>query len=67
MSKEQLAAGKVFPIRGGDGVQRTLLQTKGTLDGKSGVFEYLLEPNGTVSHQLFKKGRINGVPTKITQ
>lgn len=48
-------------------MQRTLLQTKGTLDGKSGVFEYLLESDGTVSHQLFKKGRINGVPTKITQ
>ncbi|WP_152431860.1 RHS repeat-associated core domain-containing protein [Vibrio aquimaris] len=67
LTKDQLAAGKVFIIRGGDGVQRTLLQTKGTLDGKSGVFEYLLESDGTVSHQLFKKGRINGVPTKITQ
>ena len=67
LTKEQLAAGKVFPVRGNDGIQRTLLQTKGSLDGQKGVFEYLLEPDGSVSHQLFKKGRINGIPTKITQ
>ncbi|MBE0367038.1 Lcl domain-containing protein [Pseudoalteromonas aurantia] len=67
LSKEQLASGKVFPLKGSDNVQRTLLQTKGNLDGKVGVFEYILEPNGQVSHQLFKKGKINGIPTKITQ
>jgi len=41
--------GKVFTIKGGDGVERTLLQVKGEMNGKSGVFEYILDENSKVS------------------
>ncbi|AJK87218.1 MULTISPECIES: hypothetical protein [Lysinibacillus] len=53
LSEEQLASGKVFNIKGGDGINRTLLQTKGELDGNSGIYEYILTPEGKVTHQRF--------------
>lgn len=63
LTKEQLESGKTFIIKGRDGVERTLLQTKETLDNKSGIFEYILDPLGNVTHQRFKEsGIINGIP-----
>ena len=56
--ESQLANGKTFSVVGRDGVQRTLLQVGGEVNGKTGVFEYLLDPNGTITHQLFKLGGI---------
>lgn len=64
LSRRQLSKGKVFRLSGRtqkDGISKTLLQVKGGLNGKKGVYEYILKPNGTVSHQLFKTGgKING-------
>ncbi len=63
LSREQLQAGKLFRIRGGDGVERQLLQTFGELNGKKGIFEFIIDANGTITHQRFKLGSVlNGVP-----
>lgn len=64
-SLEQLAAGKVFALKGGDGVQRTLLQADGVMNAKSGVFEYILNAKGQVEHQRFiTGGKITGYPNQ---
>jgi len=63
LTQSQLAKGKVFSIIGNDGVKRTLLQVNGKLNGKKGIFEYIINEAGNVSHQLFKVGGvINGKP-----
>mgnify|MGYP003575934063 FL=1 len=65
LSKEQLQAGQVFPLRGGDGVERILLQTPGDLNGKNGIYEYIYDPVGKVTHQRFiEGGTVTGFPNQ---
>lgn len=63
LSREQLESGQVVGIRGGDGVQRTLLQTRGDIDGQQGIYEYIVTSDGTISQQRFiAGGSITGLP-----
>ncbi|WP_019272115.1 MafB family polymorphic toxin [Neisseria lactamica] len=65
LSQEQLVAGRTFSITGNDGIQRTLLQTKGSLNGQSGIYEYIIDSNNKVTHQRFiKGGEITGQPNQ---
>ena len=42
---------------------KILLQVYGYLNGKRGVFEYIIDESGKAWHQLFKEGRyMNGRP-----
>ena len=61
LSKEELSKGKIFAIDEGKTV---LLQVKSDFNNRSGLFEYILESDGRVSHQRFKEaadydGKVN--------
>jgi RHS repeat-associated protein len=65
LSREQLEAGQAFTVKGGDGVTRELLQVEGNLNGKSGIYEYILDPAKGVTHQRFiEDGVITGFPNQ---
>lgn len=55
--------GSVYRFVGNDGVQRTLIQAPGELNGIAGRFEWIVDGAGNLTHQMFVKGgSINGVP-----
>jgi hypothetical protein len=57
------ANGSVFRFISGDGVERTLIQVPGGIDGVAGRFEWIVDDFGRLTHQTFVKGgSINGVP-----
>jgi filamentous hemagglutinin len=65
VSREQLQAGRLFNIRGNDGIQRHLLQTIGEVNGRPGIFEFIVDPSRGITHQRFiPNGRITGVPNQ---
>ena len=52
-----------FTIKGGDGVYRSLYQIDGSLRGKPGVFEWIVEVGGNATHRRFiPNGKVNGIP-----
>ena len=58
--------GRLFTIRGGDGKSYNLTQMEGAVDGKSGIFEWLVNSKGELTHQRFiPGGRITGTPNQV--
>ena len=56
--------GTVFRITGGDGVDRTLIQMPGEVNGIPGRFEWIVD-GSQLTHTMFvKNGTINGIPIK---
>ncbi|XHX77654.1 MAG: DUF4157 domain-containing protein [Stenomitos frigidus ULC029] len=54
--------GKHFSIKGGDGKTKNLTQLEGNMNGQDGVFEYIVDEKGDLTHQRFiPKGRPNGI------
>jgi hypothetical protein len=52
-----------FDIHGGDGNPYKLFQKAGELDGRKGVFEYILTKDGKITHQCFISNKtVNGQP-----
>ncbi len=54
-----------FSLTGGDGVERTLYQLEGSLNGKQGIFEWIVDPDSAkgVTHRRFIEGvGITGKP-----
>jgi len=43
----------VSKIKGADGVVRDLVKMPGSINGKSGTFQYIIEADRTVNHRLF--------------
>jgi hypothetical protein len=44
-------------IRGVDGIERTKIELPGSVNGRDGVFEWIIEPDGKVNHRLFVERR----------
>ena len=53
LTEAQLSKGHAYYIIGGDGIRRIFFQVRGAVNGVHGIFEFILQPDGTVSHQLF--------------
>lgn len=52
--------GRIFQITGGDGINRTLIQMPGNLDGTPGIYELIIY-QGQITHQMFiPNGQITG-------
>lgn len=52
-----------YTIKSGDGVYRSLYQVEGSLRGKSGIFEWIVEAGGNCTHRVFiPNAKISGIP-----
>ncbi|MGM0148478.1 hypothetical protein [Enterococcus mundtii] len=55
-----------YSLVGGDGISRRFFQIEGSNNGKIGVFEWIVEPNGNISHRRFiNGGALTGKPNQV--
>ncbi|EOI06924.1 hypothetical protein UAY_00266 [Enterococcus moraviensis ATCC BAA-383] len=65
ITEEQLANGRVTSFTGGDGKSYSVLQTQGNFNGLDGIYEYVLDTTGKITHQRFiEGGKITGFPNQ---
>ncbi|MES2462005.1 MAG: RHS repeat-associated core domain-containing protein [Armatimonadota bacterium] len=65
MRGEAAENGQHFPWRNGDGTDVTLTQIPGGLNDKTGIYEYIVDSNGDLTHQIFIPGGIvSGSPNQ---
>ncbi|MGX7419308.1 hypothetical protein ACWOFR_10975, partial [Carnobacterium gallinarum] len=65
ITEEQLAKGRVTSFTGGDGKSYSVLQSLGKLNGLDGIYEYVLDSTGKITHQRFiGGGKITGFPNQ---
>jgi len=57
LTEADLARGRTSVPNSGDGIIRTRLEVTGEVNGNRGIFEFIIEPNNTVSHQVFRPTR----------
>ena len=61
--EEAAKSGTHYKLNSGDGTTSTLTQIPGSLNGKSGRYEYIVNSSGKLTHQRFVEGgTINGIP-----
>lgn len=51
-------------IIGGDGIKRSLYQIEGALNGKPGIFEWMVEGNQCTHRRFIENGKITGKPNQ---
>jgi hypothetical protein len=68
VTKDIATKGRFFSIKGNDGLTHNLTQMKGEVNGKKGIFEWIVNAEGKLTHQRFiPGGKITGLPNqKVT-
>ena len=57
--------GRTFSLRGSDGSNNTSPQMPGGMNGKSGIFEWIINSKLELTHQRFiPDGRTGGIPNQ---
>lgn len=61
LAKQDYIKAVITPIRGNDGVSRTLVQVPDYhFEGKIGIVEYIIDKDGAITHQRFIEGGVVG-------
>jgi hypothetical protein len=61
--KHNAAKGRHFSYVGGDKTVVNLTQVEGEFNGYKGIFEWIVDKDGNLTHQVFiKNGEITGIP-----
>lgn len=56
--------GQHFPLVGGDGIERDLYQVEGSLNGESGIFEWIVDGDKVTHRRFIPGGHITGLPNQ---
>lgn len=53
---KELQKGRVYTMRGGDGLSYTHLKARVILKGEEGVAHYIINRKGQITHQMWSSG-----------